>query len=171
MNVIVYIYMKKQNFGFTLIELMVVISVIALLSGVALLGLRRVQSLGRDTRRISDLERIRTGLEVFFERNRFYPQLSGVSWTSDADTFPTALIGAGIGVFAVQTDPLNRTPFVYTYSSESPWTGYVLRALLENNDNAALRNDIDGTVFGIDCGPATFPEGTSGTNSFYCTRL
>lgn len=161
--------MKKRDLGFTLIELMIVVTIIGLLSSLILVGLRRVQSLGRDTRRIADLRQIQTGLETYFNRNQYYPQLANSSWTSVGDPFPAALVGAGIGITAVSTDPLNRSSFVYYYSSASPWTGYVLRTLLENNDNPALRDDVDGaSVFGLDCGPTGYPEGTAGSNSYYC---
>jgi prepilin-type N-terminal cleavage/methylation domain-containing protein len=158
----------RRDWGFTLIELMIVITIVGLLSAMILVGLRRVQSLGRDTRRIADMHQIRNGLEVYFNRNQSYPQLTNSSWSSQGDPFPSALIGAGIGITNVPVDPLNRSPFFYTYSSASPWTGYVLRALLENNDNPALRADVDGTQYTIPCGATGFPEGTAGVDSYYC---
>ncbi len=147
---------KKFDLGFTLIELMIVIAVIGLLASMILVGVRRVQSLGRDARRIADLQQVRNGLELYFNRNQTYPQFSGAGqWAS----MSSALTGAGLGITSVPRDPLNRSPYLYEYSSASPWTGYVLRATLENTDNPALRDDADGTQYTLDC---------NDTAGYYC---
>jgi prepilin-type N-terminal cleavage/methylation domain-containing protein len=161
------------DWGFTLVELMVVITVIGILASLVLVGMRRVQTTGRDARRIADLQQVRNGLEVYFSRNLSYPQFTNSSWSAQSDPLPAALIGANIGIASVPVDPLNRAPFVYTYSSAAPWTGYVLRALLENNDNPALRDSPYGSQFGISCGPAPSGgvKGTAGSDSYYCTVL
>jgi prepilin-type N-terminal cleavage/methylation domain-containing protein len=164
----------KRDWGFTLIEIMIVITIIGLLAAIILIGLDRVRTLGRDTKRIADLRVISTGLEVFFARNQSYPQIPGTStWTLQTDPFPAALINAGIGITRIPTDPLNRAPFVYAYGSGNPWTSYVLRALLENNDNPALRDSPSGMHHGVDCGPVwgAGTKGTAGSNSFYCLRF
>ncbi len=66
---------KKQlsYFGFTLIELMVVISIIAILSGISIFALNDARVSGRDAKRKADLSQIASGLELYKADCNFYP--------------------------------------------------------------------------------------------------
>ena len=55
--------MKKQK-GFTLIELLVVIAIIGLLSSLAVVSLGNVREKGRDTKRLSDMDALKTAFEL-----------------------------------------------------------------------------------------------------------
>ena len=59
--------------GFTLIEMMVVITLIAILSTIALFGIGKVQAQGRDVKRASNMNGIRTALERYYADNQKYP--------------------------------------------------------------------------------------------------
>lgn len=63
--------------GFTLIELMVVISVIAILATIALLGLNRAQASARDVGRTSIMTGARTALERYMGDNGTYYAAGG----------------------------------------------------------------------------------------------
>ena len=65
--------------GFTLVELLVVISIIGLLSSIVLTSVNSARAKARDARRIADLNQIRTALEFYFDANGFYPQ-SDCGW-------------------------------------------------------------------------------------------
>lgn len=65
--------------GFTLVELLVVISIIGLLSSIVLTSVNSARAKARDARRIADLDQIRTALEFYFDANGFYPQ-SNCGW-------------------------------------------------------------------------------------------
>jgi general secretion pathway protein G len=59
--------------GFTLIELLVVITLIGILTAVGLFSYQTTNRKARDGRRQSDLEQIRTALEIYRSENSFYP--------------------------------------------------------------------------------------------------
>ena len=137
--------MKRKTKGFTLIELLIVIAIIGLLASVVLVGLGGFRIRGRDARRIADLRAVQGGLELYYARNFNYPAVGANSWAS----LGTSLIGAGIGITTIPNDPIpGRT---YEYGASADRQAYVLRAVLEDSGNPALRDDVDGTVFGISC--------------------
>ena len=150
--------MKKFSKGFTLIEMLIVITIIALLASLILVGMGGARAKTRDARRIADLHNVMNALELYYSSKSYYPQ-SIASW-SDLET---ELIGAGIGVSRIPNDPLSSTGSNYEYGVDtSDYQDYVLGATLETPD-AALDNDIDGTVYTVDC------EDTEGS-PVYCIR-
>ena len=64
--------MKK---GFTLIELLVVISIIGVLMAISIIGLAGAREASRDAKRKSDLEMMRSGLELYKADCGVYPTL------------------------------------------------------------------------------------------------
>ncbi len=61
--------------GFTLIELLVVISIIGLLSSIVLVSVNSARKSSFDARRVSELNQIRTALELYHLDNGHYPYL------------------------------------------------------------------------------------------------
>ena len=76
--------MKKIYKAFTLIELLVVISIIGILIAISIFGLSGARESARDARRKSDLELIRSGLELYKADCNTYP---------GSITFGNSLIG------------------------------------------------------------------------------
>lgn len=145
--------MQQKKFGgFTLIEILVVIAIIGILASVALVGLGPVQKKGRDARRISDLRQIQTALELYFTKCGRYPA-SGFSNMVASLTAPDLSgecnSGGSIGVRTIPNDPRNADQFVYNYGSNG--TSYVLSARMEDEANAVLHDDIDGSLFSVAC--------------------
>lgn len=64
--------------GFTLFELLVTISIIAILTAVAVVSFGGVNKKARDSRRMSDLEKIRIALEAVKQVGTSYPTTSNV---------------------------------------------------------------------------------------------
>jgi len=141
--------------GFTLVEILIVVAIIATLASVALVGLGPVQRSGRDTRRISDLRQIQNGVELYFAKCGYYPgsAVSGVDSCTgftvvDYDGMATALTQSELGISKIPNDP--QSGKAYRYGSTNGST-YVLGATLENAGSSQLRDDVDGTVEGVDC--------------------
>lgn len=106
--------MKKRNkniSGFTFIELLVVVTIIAVLTGVAVASYQVTNQKARDARRKSDLEQIRAALELC---------------RSEAGAYPGSLRNASnqlacgdgnIYLDPVPYDPRNgQAGYTYTYS-------------------------------------------------------
>jgi len=136
--------------GFTLIELLIVVAIIGLLASVVLVGLGGFRARGRDARRIADIRESQNALELYYTKNNKYPTVSGVnSW----DSLKTSIISGGIGVYTIPNDPLyasdnNKT---YEYGVSGDQQNYVLKSTLEDPNNPALTDDVDGTIYSISC--------------------
>jgi prepilin-type N-terminal cleavage/methylation domain-containing protein len=133
---------KKTQRGFTLIEILIVVAIIAILASVVLVGLGPTQQQGRDARRISDLRETQTALELYFNKCGFYPGGANCAAASD-DTWATMSSAitdqkTNIGISQIPTDPTNSGTHVYYYGQESGGTSYVIGAVLENSNNSVF---------------------------------
>lgn len=63
----------KGEVGFTLVELLITTTIIALLSTTGLASYSYVRMKARDTKRVSDINAIRSAIEVYFETHSTYP--------------------------------------------------------------------------------------------------
>ncbi len=125
--------MRTNQKGFTLIEILIVVAIIAILASVVLVGLGPTQQKGRDARRLSDLREVQNALELYYNQNGQYPTVSGTgsaAWSA----LSSAITSANIGI----TQPLPNDPSAgatYYYSPEGTNnSGYVLGACLEGQD-------------------------------------
>lgn len=137
--------MKRYcSHGFTLVELLVVITIIAILSAIGLVSYQVVLKNGRDATRQANLKTIQSALEQYFADQLFYPLYSLGNCPGRGDLrFNCALTNSGGGrvyLNLVSTDPLSSNP-PYCYLSLPPacdnsavnkCTSYELYAKLEN---------------------------------------
>jgi type II secretion system protein G len=131
--------MKK---GFTLIELLVVISIIAILTAIGVASYSSVNQRSRDAKRKSDIEQVRSALELYRTDNSSYPG-SSVAFIVLSSLDP----GDGTGPLVTKympslpVGPQNtaQTPDVYYYSPLAPlgtptkYYGYCICAGLEES--------------------------------------
>src|SRR3989344_4750312 len=69
-----------KNIGFTLVELLIVITIISTLSGIGFAVFGNATRNARDAKRKADLEQIRTALEMYKADNGRYPQAGGCAY-------------------------------------------------------------------------------------------
>ena len=62
--------------GFTIVEIIVVITVIGILSGIGVVSYSGMQVRARDTERAADAESMRTAFETYYEQKGDYPALT-----------------------------------------------------------------------------------------------
>ena len=103
-----------KNAGFTLLELLVVISLIGLLTAIAAVNFQSTNQRARDGKRQADLEQLRTALEI-------------ARSDSANNTYPTDLDSLITGSYlpTLPTDPKN---FSYSYSPSADYRTYSLCA-------------------------------------------
>lgn len=74
--------MNNKRRGFTLVELLVVVSIIGILSTLVFVNLVNSKKKANDSKRMGDINTIRTALELYREYNDNYPQV-GITNTVD----------------------------------------------------------------------------------------
>ena len=100
---------QKPEAGFTLVELLVVITIIAILSIIGLAVYSVVLKNGRDAKRQTDLRSVQSALEQHYSDFLYYP--SAVTFNGS-----TALSnGSKTYLNAVPADPTNSNDYIYCY--------------------------------------------------------
>lgn len=117
--------------GFTLIELMIVITVIAILVTIAIVSFTRVQQQARDTKRKAEIRTISQALHAYNADHGQYPVaatctlLAAVttpaSFTDYLQTMPTAPVGA-TAAQSTYLCAVNATQYSLCITLESPRT-------------------------------------------------
>lgn len=104
----------KPPRGFTLVELLVVISIISLLSSVVFASVNSARAKGRDAKRFSDLKAIETALQRYYDTNGFYPTVAESGDGSLAgwrvSYFPNFLAPLAPYLSRIPADPTNTGP-------------------------------------------------------------
>lgn len=86
---------RYSKSGFTLVELLVVISIIGILIGLSIFGLQGARQASRDSKRKADLESIRSGIEIYKSDCNAYPISAGGVASAVLANSGTSLIGTG----------------------------------------------------------------------------
>lgn len=146
--------------GFTMIELMLVISIIAILATISLFGLRQAQSAARDTQRQQMMNSLRAGLERYYGDKGAYP--GGVVW------------GVGANQLFDQTATLTNLGSYFTTALSDPGCGS--GGGVDIRGNAAPCGVVtyaytNGAVAGASCTATGYTltlTKESGGKSYYC---
>ena len=128
--------------GFTIIELLVVISIIGLLSTISVVSLNGARIKSRDAKRVSDVDNIKKAIELYYDDKGEYPV--ALSPISLGTTNTLVLCDGGFKATSSSSDcplgkiymgkiPRNPTPngIEYTYTSITSSDNYNLAYSLE----------------------------------------
>jgi prepilin-type N-terminal cleavage/methylation domain-containing protein len=134
--------------AFTLIELLIVITIIAIMIGAATYSWNNARVKGRDGKRKTDLKAVQQALELYFQNNGKYPFASSgqiqcnVTGDSNSRDWGTKFFcdpSDGAEVTYMQQlpkDPAYQSTKGYYYvGSSSPYLYYILGAELENTSD------------------------------------
>lgn len=123
-----------SDYGFSLIELLIVVSILAIIITMGFTSYQATQRNARDSRRRTDLEKVRQALELYRTDNGFYPNAGVGSWIDLTETNLGVLTPDFIN--EIPTDPKQpstTTPYRYqaTNLSGGSYYGYCLESELE----------------------------------------
>lgn len=146
-----------KNRAFTIIELIVVIAIIVLLTGIVLGNVAAPKAKSRDAKRISDISQIRLALELYFDRCKAYPSALDIG---DGTNCPS---GINFGTY-MGTVPRQPGGESYGYARSSSGTDYVLYVKLESANDDVVRDGL-GTPNPLG---STFPCSNAASSKDYC---
>jgi prepilin-type N-terminal cleavage/methylation domain-containing protein len=99
---------NKKSAGFTLIELLVVVAIIGMLVSVVMVSLTNARVRSRDAKRLTDMNQIKAGLDLYFLNGAGYPDPS--LWVAGSN-----LTCNGNSIMKIPADAL--AGFTYTYTT------------------------------------------------------
>lgn len=135
--------MKKNVKGFTLVELLVAMAIIAVLIGLSVYGIGLALRASRDTQREETLNSIRTALTDYLATNNSYPGNTEVSYANNIISVGNESIEVEGHLVPTTSTDSNGTQYCYGKTS----SGYLLSVELENGQYYEL-----GTEDSNSCG-------------------
>lgn len=168
----------KSAKGFTLVELLVVMSILGVLATLIGGGFRTAQLRGRDAQRKSDLKEIANALAIFQSDHGTYPPgssgfISGCPYDPLTGAGTACSWGAGHFTDGSTTyfsrmpdDPVNSLDYVYRIVPGSSNQKFQVFARLENiRDTHCLGGDCENPPVTISCGSANCNYALTSPNS------
>lgn len=123
---------KHNNKGFTLVELLVVISIIGLLSTLAVVSLSAARNRARDAKRLADMSSIRSALELVASNNSlgFYPDVGASAilvsskCVDNDSTIKASCTSAASTLLKIPSDTVSDATNGFYYKSTTNKLGY-----------------------------------------------
>lgn len=132
----------KQSRAFTIVEIMIIVTVITILASIATVSYAGLQKDARNKERESDTTILRTSLEEFYEKNGYYPPRDLVTGeTDEVMTFLSRTLDMPPTALTSPSRPTKDIKNSITWSNTSNATDYSYYAQLDNGDPCLLEDE------------------------------
>ena len=139
-----YLYLNKKNRGFTLTELLIVVSIIVFLVALIIFFLRTQIFKGNDARRKGDMHKIQVAMEEYEKDHDCYPlPPTPITLICNPGTWLEPYLAK------VPCDPVTKKPYLIEVEESGCPRWYRLYTILENKVDADIAEV--GCTYG--CGP------------------
>lgn len=134
----------KQQQGFSLVELLVVISIIGTLAGLLITNLVGVRGRAADSKVKNDLNQLKTALRLYYNDYQQYPeasggQLMGCGTDGDQACTPGGTFSAGAG----PTIYMQELPADFSYTVSGDNESFILATSLSNASDSDVETSAD----------------------------
>ena len=130
--------LNRLSFGFTLVELLVVITIIAILTGLSVSSYTSAQIKARDSQRKSDLDQISKALMLYYADTGVFPASFSFGNSS------TGFVGNNGIIYMRQTPKDPRKGYSYVYKVSVDLKQFNIFANLENRNDSQCQQDSNG---------------------------
>lgn len=151
------IKLKKNQEGFSVIELLIVLVVIGILAAIVVATYSGIQAKSRNTTRQKDIKALQTQLESFFSNNGYYPSLNNLnsaSWRKD--NLPNLNVDTMI-------DPSSHQNTENVQLSTSPEAKVFSYQVTDSNGNSCEKVDTNCAKYTL---TATYEGSVNGAKTF-----
>lgn len=143
--------LKNRSKGFTIVELLIVIVVIAILATLVIVTFTGIQQKARDSQRQTDINAVDSHLEAYFAESGNYPTLANLqdgTWVSAnlKGLDPQALVGPKGGALTGSTSTGDAYGYVVTptgcdnTATGTPCAGFTLTSKLEGSSTVYTKS-------------------------------
>ena len=122
--------LKLNNKGFTIVELLIVIVVIAILAAISIVAYNGIQNRGRDSQRQSDFATLEKALKMYRIDNSGFPRCASTGvFVSGTDPAATCTLSAMVAqlvpkyISVAPQDPIGAGSYIYRYAVGFKKTG------------------------------------------------
>lgn len=153
--------MRKK--GFTLIEMLIVVAILAILIMGALMNVKTNRDKAVDAKSKSELARLKIAFEDYYNDHNCYPP---AEWFDNADDCGSSSLKPYLNT--IPCDPRTNYPFPVEYDGEACGSWFKIYAELKNTQDAAISSlcDANGSTLG------NYGVGSSNVNiTINCTSL
>lgn len=132
---------KKKSLAFTLVELLIVISIMGILTVVVSASFKTIQMKARDAKRKNDLDSVKKALNMYFTDNGQYPVVGYIDF-KDGNQFVNDNDETIIYMKEIPVEMVNGVEG-YIYQTTVSRRSFRLFAELENGDDNSCMKDND----------------------------
>lgn len=132
-------FISKKQKGFTIVELLIVIVVIAILATISIVAYNGVQQRARDSQRKSDLAAIAKALELYRVDNGHYPPAASGGWCTQLShpSIPHLRTALSLYMGQLPKDPLYADTYRDYFYRNNAGNSYGLYAEMESSGNGS----------------------------------